>query len=79
MSVKMHFLNSHLDYFPDNCGDYSEEQIKRFHQDIAIMEQRYQGQWNISMMADYCWSLKRDVPQAIHKRKSKRQQFLSSS
>lgn len=21
MSVKMHFLRSHLDYFPDNCGD----------------------------------------------------------
>ena len=21
MSIKMHFLSSHLDYFPDNCGD----------------------------------------------------------
>ena len=26
MSTKMHFLNSHLDYFPENCGDYSEGQ-----------------------------------------------------
>ena len=26
MSVKVHFLNSHLDYFPENLGDYSEEQ-----------------------------------------------------
>ena len=26
MSIKMHYLNSHLDYFPNNCGDYSEEQ-----------------------------------------------------
>ena len=24
-SIKMHFLNSHLGYFPDNWGDYSEE------------------------------------------------------
>ena len=75
----MHFLNSHLDYFPDDCGNYSEEQGERFHQDIAIMEQRYQGQWNVSMMGDYCWSLKRDVPYSMHKRKPKRQQFLSTT
>ena len=24
-SVKIHFLSLHLDYFSDNCGDYSEE------------------------------------------------------
>ena len=27
MSVKTHFLRSHLDYFPENCGDFSEEQV----------------------------------------------------
>ena len=42
MSVKMHFLRSHLDYFPENCGDFSEEQGERFHQDISDMEKRYQ-------------------------------------
>ena len=42
MSVKMHFLPSHLDYFPQNCGDLSEEQGERFHQDIRVMEERYQ-------------------------------------
>ena len=31
MSVKLHFLHFHLDYFPDNSGDYSEEQGERFH------------------------------------------------
>ena len=41
MSVKMHFLRSHLDYFPDNCGYYSEEENKRFHQDIRTMEEIY--------------------------------------
>ena len=25
MSVKQHFLQLHLDYFPKNCGDLSEE------------------------------------------------------
>ena len=43
MSVKMHFLHSYLDYFPENCDDYSEEQRERFHQDISIMEERYHG------------------------------------
>ena len=38
---KMHFLHSHLDYFPENCDDYSEEQGERFYQDISCMEERY--------------------------------------
>ena len=41
-SVKMHFLRSHLDYFPGNSGDFNEEQGERFHQDISYMEKRYQ-------------------------------------
>ncbi|GBP44778.1 Alpha-globin transcription factor CP2 [Eumeta japonica] len=39
-------------------GNYSEEQGKRFHQDLKVMEERYQGRWDCHMMADYCWSLK---------------------
>ena len=38
MSLKLQFLHSHLDYFPQNLGDYSEEQGERFHQDISEME-----------------------------------------
>ena len=40
MSIKVHFLHSHLDYFPANLGDVSEEQGERFHQDIKEMERR---------------------------------------
>ena len=58
-STKMHFLNSHLDYFPENCRDSSEEQGERYHQDICMMEERYQGRWDINMLADYCWCLKK--------------------
>ena len=25
MRIKVHFLHSHLDKFPDNCGDVSDE------------------------------------------------------
>ena len=39
MSVKVHFLHSHVDYFPDNIGAVSEEQGERFHQDIKTMEE----------------------------------------
>ena len=34
--------HSHLDFFPPNLGAVSDEQGERFHQDIAIMEKRYQ-------------------------------------
>ena len=42
ISLKMHFLRSHLGYFPDNHGDYSKEQGERFHHDIRTMKERYQ-------------------------------------
>ena len=32
MSVKVHFMYSHLDYFPENLGAMSEEQGERFYQ-----------------------------------------------
>ena len=67
MSIKVHYLHSHLSEFPANLGDVSEEQGERFHQDVKVMEERYQGRWNCNMMADYCWSLMRDVPYAVHK------------
>ncbi|GBO16541.1 hypothetical protein AVEN_150121-1 [Araneus ventricosus] len=54
MSIKIHFLHSHLEYFPDNLGKMSDEQGERFHQDIKEMERRYQGRWDVNMMADYC-------------------------
>ena len=38
MSIKIHYLHSHLDKFPENLGDYSEEQGERFHQDIKTMK-----------------------------------------
>jgi len=43
MSIKMHYLFSHIDWFPENLGSMSDEQGERFHQDIKEMETRYQG------------------------------------
>jgi len=75
MSIKVHFLHSHLDRFPENCGDVSDEQGERFHQEIKLMEERYQGQWDKRMMADYCWSLKRDTS-VEHSRQARKRKFL---
>lgn len=76
MSIKLHFLHSHLADFPKNLGAVSDEQGERFHQDLKIMEARYQGRWDVHMMADYCWSIKRDCPQIEHSRKSYKRKFL---
>ena len=73
MSLKIHFLHSHLDFFPLNCRDVSDEHGERFHQDIAAMERRYQRKWNPAMLADYCWNVVRDDPDVEYKRQVKRQ------
>ena len=49
MSLKLHFMDSHVECFPENLGDYSVEQG--------------QVRWDENMMVDYCWMLKRDAPQ----------------
>lgn len=43
INLKLHFLHSHLNYFPENLGHCSEEQGERFHQDLKEIERRYQG------------------------------------
>ena len=69
MSVKLHFLCSHLDFFQENLGDFSEEHGERFHQDIEPMEKRYKGRWDSAMIGDYIWSLVRQHKSG-HKRKA---------
>ena len=68
MSLKMHFLHSHLDFFPENNADVSDELGEQFHQDIKTIEERYQGNVSPVMMADFCWSLQRDTDEC-HRRK----------
>ena len=40
MSIKVHFLHSHLNRFEYNLQYFSEEQGERFHQDLKVMEER---------------------------------------
>ncbi|GBM64140.1 hypothetical protein AVEN_227287-1 [Araneus ventricosus] len=68
MSLKVHFLHSHIDCFPENFGTYREELGERFHQDVRDIERRYQVRWNVNMPADYCWMLRRETEDGKRKR-----------
>jgi len=72
MSLKMHILFSHLDFFPLNCGDVSVKYGEPFHQDISVMEYRYKGKWSAAMLGDYCWMTKNDVSETKYHRQAKR-------
>ena len=52
MTVKVHFLFSYLEKIPETQVEVSERRGERFHQDIKVMEERYQGRWDMHMMAE---------------------------
>jgi hypothetical protein len=52
MSLKQHFLDSHLDIFLKNLGEVGDEQAEIFHQDISIVEKRFVGRWTCGMLAE---------------------------
>jgi hypothetical protein len=60
-SPKMHYISNHIDKFPPNCADFSDEMGERFHQDIMKFERKYQGRYSVAMLSDYCWTLKQEV------------------
>ena len=66
MSLKLHFLHSHLKFFSDNLGAASDEHSERFHQDIAVVETHYKGKSNANMMGDYCWFLQKQSETKYH-------------
>lgn len=52
--LKEHYLHSHLDSFTKYFSDMREGQGGRFCQGIKILGNRYQGRWDMHIMADYC-------------------------
>ena len=73
VSVKLHFLQSHLDYFSKNYEDLCED---HFYEDICILEERYQDWLDVNFLADYCWCLKRDWLVAEHRMISLKSRFI---
>ena len=60
-SIKVHFVESHLNFFYEHLGDVSDEHGERFHQDVAIIEKRFKGKCSVGMLADCCWSISLDL------------------
>ena len=54
MSLKIHFLDSHFEFIPDNLVAMSDEHGERFHQEMSRIERNYQGHWDENMLGDYC-------------------------
>ncbi|GBM19098.1 hypothetical protein AVEN_236918-1 [Araneus ventricosus] len=46
MSLKLHILDLHLNFFPQTLGAISDEHGERFYEDIFMFEKRFSGQWN---------------------------------
>lgn len=57
VSLKIHFLICHMDWFAAQSPTESDQEGERFHQVCKPMEARYKGKDLQSMMADLCWSL----------------------
>jgi len=53
-SLKVHFLDSHLGFFPENLDAVSDKHGQQFHQEIYTMEKRHQGKCSPGMLAGYC-------------------------
>jgi hypothetical protein len=62
MSVKVHFLDCQTSSL--KTSTVNDEHGERFHQDISTIERRYQCKRSPSLLADYSWTLRRDVPKA---------------
>lgn len=54
VSLRIHFLHLHLDYFEKQLASGSNEHGKRFHQVTMPMEIRYQGKKLDTMLGDIC-------------------------
>lgn len=48
--MQVRFIHRHIDCFPENLRDYSEEQGGRFHQDVRGIGRRYQRRWDVSTL-----------------------------
>ncbi|GFS87211.1 uncharacterized protein TNCV_213371 [Trichonephila clavipes] len=67
MSLRIHFLDSRLNFFPDNCRQVSDEHSKPLHQDFTSIEKLHQGNWSMAILGYYCWMLIRDASDIYYK------------
>ena len=79
MSIKVFYLTTLLDFFPEKLGDISEEQGERFYQNLSTIKERFLRHCDTDMMSNYCWSTQRDCPETAHYKKSLKRLFSEMS
>ncbi|KAI8116178.1 hypothetical protein CVS40_11714 [Lucilia cuprina] len=57
MSLKIHMLHAHFDFYERQMSTETDETGERFHLTIMVFEDRFAGKRIDSMLADFCWSI----------------------
>jgi hypothetical protein len=57
-------LSFSFELLSNNPGDVCDKCGGRFHQNISTLEKCYQRRWNLAVLNDCIWKLKRDGPDA---------------
>ena len=63
-----------FNFFPANLRAVSDEHGERFHQQISIMENSYQGNFNPNLVGGYCWFLQTETSSSFKRKKKRKQQ-----
>lgn len=80
MSLKIHVLHAHLDFFADKLGALSEESGERFHQDIFPFERRFAGSNDYcALIGDYFWCITPETDLSSLRRQSTRKLLLPTN
>lgn len=69
MSLKLHFLHNHIDFFPSNFDDVSNECAEQFLQDIVNIEKHFKDDDVRYMLGEYCSSICRETTDNLRKKK----------
>lgn len=70
MYLEIQFLNSHLDFLPENLGTISDKNEEHFHQDISNMKSGTKVNAGQICWQTIYWTLKTDAPQTKYSKKS---------
>lgn len=67
MSLKIYFLHSHFDFFPNNLHALSDKHGENF---TDTLEKRFRGKSISSKLGEYFWLLERETFEDAYKRQT---------
>ena len=76
MSIKVHFLMCHLDFFPDNLGDFSDKRTNA--SSLRSFEINFKSNWDINVLCDYMWFTLKECDEPRPRNDNERRYFVLS-